>query len=260
MATNLLIGYPHIPWDATSITLLSGTSTVSGFDIEDMVSGSRGKLYEGVPHATSFIFAPTFVGPAAEPDFYAVLRGNLLTLAGCTQITLKRATPSATVDVFPISATNLIGPRDEDLVRDEAAFTSAGNNGAFTDWTLEFFSSASPPNWEFRVSKIFLGSWFDFGREPSLPYEIRREILSMSNRESRYIIRFHWDGISETQKQNFISKILKFKDVSPIILYTKTNHDPLDGHQVLHAWIRDVIIEDTIPNRYKIIATFEEAI
>lgn len=143
----------------------------------------------------------------------------------------------------------LRGPRSEDYI---SAFSAST---AYRYWWLQYGASAAS---KYPRSKDYFGSWFDFGREPIYPAEQSRT-GERWQREAAYEFTLTWVGISNTLAASFNDLIVKYKDISPVVLYDAGDY-VLNGHRTLHAWVRDVTITPDAFNQNTIRVVFEEAL
>lgn len=146
----------------------------------------------------------------------------------------------------------LYGPRGEDWI------SSFSTTTAYRYWYGVYAPNTSSGS-KFPHSKLHFGSWFDFGREPLYPMLQKREAYSSGSREARYIFECEWQGITDAIAEDFIDKIVKYKDVSPVVLYDAGDYC-LNDMRSMHAWLTRVELDKAHHNSNTIRCTFEEAL
>jgi hypothetical protein len=258
--TNLLIGYPDIPLRGT---VTASATEDSSYPVANLITGSRGNMFQFNATVTApWIKSDMGASATASMQYFFIARANLLKAGGATQLTLQSSTnDSVWTDRIGAAASfqtrTFTGPRSEDLL-----FTSSFNDdeggyssSAFRYWRILGATTAS----KFMFSKWYCGNWFDFGREPAYPAEQTRGALHSNQREPSYIFDLTWVGISNSLKESFIDTIVKYKDISPVVLYDAADY-VLNAHKTLHAWVREVDITVDVYNQHTIRARFEEAL
>lgn len=114
---------------------------------------------------------------------------------------------------------------------------------------------------DYEHSKQYFGTGFDMGRDPLYSRVFRRDARYPSARDGAVIIELEWEGITDAIRNSFYDKIVKYKDVNPVYLYTTSYHDVLQGMRGVHC--RLVSCDMQTGRRYdtnRIKCTFEEVI
>lgn len=248
--TNFLIGYPDIPFRATTQTP-SGTAA-TGYGPTNLVTGSR-QLYSKLDTATTATQTWLYnlgSGVTASANYFAICRAKLLKGGGAVGVGLTYTGASSSVHSATVNFSSLLGPQADDY------FTTFTATAAAQEWQVSI--SASTSN-KFAHSKHYFGTLFDFGREPSYGLTSVRKALTKNSRFPAHTYKLEWEGISDTIANSFNSTILNKADINPVLLYDASNL-VLHGFTVLHAIVRDAEIRPTAVNTNTITATFEELV
>lgn len=252
MATNLVLCYPHIPKDASVTTPLVAGAT--GFSANNLVTGARERRFR----STSTTAAEWYVtydlgsGNTLDPDYYLCARADINYGRNPVNMFGRGSNDSgfSSQDETQSALSSLQGPNSEDKLQQLSWGT------AYRYFRFGFLVPSAAYTVEF--SKVYFGSFFDFGRDPVHPRRLDRKILRRTGRDPVYGFQFTWEGISDSTLNSFFDLIVKDKDVSPIFLYTKTAHDILNDHRLIHAWVKDVRIKNRISDNNEVSVTFEE--
>lgn len=157
-------------------------------------------------------------------------------------------TPATKIQQFDTKT--LTGPASEDYISKFA--TTAGSTGV----TVSFFSREASKR---PLGKLYCGNTFDMGRDPEYGLAQKIGVNDRKDRRGRYEITLSWGGVTDAKRNDFISKIVRFKDINPVVLYDQNNYI-LNDFSTLHCELRDVEIEPQTTNTNRITATFEEVI
>lgn len=233
MTSDLLIGYPDIPFLGTMFT---EPASETGYDAEYAITGERGNYYIALSSVSSSIFEFDMgAATTRTPEYMALMRADLMRRHDSADCTWSVVGSAASNFASPVTASgtfaiaDLLGPRDEDYL------TSLVGLSAKRYWRFQVNSTAS---FKHQLSKVYFGNWFDFGRDPIFPADKAIEYKTDGDRAPRYILRLDWLGITNTVRNDFISKILKWRDVNPILL-NDTSGKILDGNRLLHCIITE---------------------
>lgn len=262
--TNLLIGYPSIPLAGT-VTLVSGSADAA-FPLANITTGSRANFFR-MSAASNLIEIRVDLGASLTRavDYCFIARANLMKSKGATRALLKgSAADAGYTNIIGSSAAlqtrTFTGPRAEDL------FFASGFNDqiggsfpstAYRYWRFEFGDSVTTGKWDF--SKLFFGQLFDFGREPVHPVVVQRAKDKDWERQARYRVKLKWEGVTDTLRNSFISNVLNYRDVSPVVLYDAADYI-LMGLRTLHCVIIGAEIDVVGKNNSSITVTFDECI
>ena len=261
--TNFLISYPDIPFRAT-MTL--GSATVdSNHPIANTVTGERGKRF-ALSIAADYnanLYYDLGASDTATIDHLIIARADLLKALGATNIQLD-SSANASVWVNRAGTSAVLQTRSFDGVRGEdLIFTQTYNNDTGTlagsshrYWALYFGAVTALKS---TFSKVYFGTFFDFGREPSYPAIQNRSMERPGNRDSVYRFTLTWQGINNTKRNELFDKILKYRDVNPVFLYD-TDDLILNGIKLLHCRILDASITPITAQYNDVEILFEELI
>lgn len=277
--TNFVISYADIPFRAAYMQSGYGASFTVAEDYDwwprwNTINGPRHNWYRSgtsssVGHWLKYGLTS---GTTSTVDHLLVARADYIHAKSPTieyTVAVARSSDNVTyteeTSTPDISSYNLLGPRAEDFII-EIPLTSA-----YRYWRLEFvLSSAS----DFRCSKIHLGTFFDFAKEP-VEYKPERIPASQSSwiasSGAQYLLRLDepiykldvvWDGITDDLTTSFINKIVRYRHINPVFLYTRYKHAILDNQQLLHCQLTDFKTsqDKKIKDYNRIECTFEELI
>lgn len=267
MATNLLIAYPQITIDATSVT--SSSSADTSYPIKNVITGGRPNITQ-LATATTSSWIKFDIGASAAKtiDYLIVAKAKTLKSAGSKKVLLDGSTDDVSyTNICGAASTfqslSLYGPHSEDLIfTSDLANSASGTlpaNPTYRYWRFWAAGEGTEPSKKWPFSKVYFGTWFDFGRDPIYPREVTKRIRTTADRNSFYVFRFTWEGITAAKLNDAFSKFLGNSDV-PVFLYTATYHDPLMDHRLVHAVVADYSVTPVIDNTYTVSITFEELI
>lgn len=254
MTSDLLIGYPDIPFLGSMYT---EPPSESGYDAENALTGARGDYYIALSSVSQSIFEFDMgSGTTRTPEYMSLMRADLMRRHDSADCTWSVVGSSASNFSSPVTASgtfaiaDLLGPRDEDYL------TSLVGLSAKRYWRFQINSTAS---FKHQLSKVYFGNWFDFGRDPIFPADKSVEFKEDGNRAPRYLVNLTWLGVTNTVRNDFISKILKWRDVNPVIL-NDTSGKILDGNRLLHCVITECSFTPRGVNYSDVSLSFEELI
>lgn len=252
MTTNLLIGHPDIPFEAGLDVVDPAAET--GFDAENVVTGDRHEKFvsgtETTEHEVGFLLATE-----REPNYVYIARADLIANAGTVRLRVQLSDDGLAwgtlVDENPLSISSLVGNNNEDF------FSYLGSGAGSARWFRVLATSSD--NFILAFSKFYIGSLFDFGRDPV--YEIARGYTTKSrkDRRARRVLTLTWKAITDSKRADYIDKIGQYKDVNPIVLYD-TNNLILEGLETFHCQIIEESINTIWNNNNEIVLTLEECI
>ena len=252
MSSNFLIGYPDIPFASTIVTQPTASS---GYAATNVVNGSRGDMFKLASAATTTTYEWDYTTTTA-PAYLYIARADLIRKRDSASTTWTVTGSASSSFTFPDTATDtfdtsdLKNPRGEDLI----ATFSYGT--AYRYWRVRITTTAS---FAHQFSKIYLGSWFDFGREPVADLRQTLGAQSAWSRHTAFNLRMTWRGISDSLVNSLNTKITQYRDVNPVILYDAADLI-LGGYRVLHARIANVEISLDTYNSNSVAIEFEELI
>lgn len=241
--TNLLIGWPDIPSAATRIyTTGTEDTTHSLYNSAAGPRHLRTTIGDGAADFDlNFDLGTSYDTSRGIAEYVIVSHADLTqTVANLGVLSDSAEDFSTATSVYldsSYSSATLYGPYSNDYV---ATFT-ASSTARY--WRVRFYTGSGT----LAFGKVYLGQWFDFGREPS-SYDIEREPsksgvyytpagTSYSYRldEPVYRFRFTWDAITDDKVTEFFNYIVSSQNTTPVFLYTATNHEILDSQRLVHC-------------------------
>lgn len=252
MTSNILLSFPQIPFAGSA---LAQATADTGFESQAIVTGPRTSIFRtaSATQATTWDYAAS---ATQQPDHLIIARADLLRKADSTA-TLWSVTGSASsafTSPNSVSGTygtgDLVGPRNEDLV------VSLTHGSSYQYWRVKNVTTASVRH---NVAKMYLGNWFDMGRDPIYGVLQKRVVETENNRDPRYVFDVEWNGISDQKRQDFIGSIVKWRDVNPVFVYDSADV-MLNDVRLLHCWLTAFEFKANSKNNNYIKVTFEEAI
>jgi hypothetical protein len=266
MTTNLLIGYPDIPFRASAPTLVSGTED-STLPATNAISGGRAQCFTlssaaGVTDFKCDLGAAT----TAAINFLYVARGLVLKKQGSTAALLSSSTDDITYTprigtTSALQTRTFTGPQGDDLFfasgfNDDVAGTLP--TSAFRYWRFRYGVSSPTKKWFF--SKLYFGTLFDMGRDPVIEsMNLSCSVRENGNREPRMNFTLKWEGITNTIRNSFISNIYRWREVNPVVLYD-TNNYIFNGAKTIHCSILKAEISNRTAASSDLTAEFEEQV
>ncbi len=149
-----------------------------------------------------------------------------------------------------LDSTDLKGPTSEDLI-------SVFNSSSARYWWLQFGTATTS---KFKHNKEFLGTFFDFGRDPVFSgFKMGLAVQEQCNREPRRQFTIKWEAITNTIRNSFISNIYRYRDVSPVMLYDQGNY-LFNGAHAIHAVITGARYSNRTATTSDVEIDFEELI
>ncbi len=149
-----------------------------------------------------------------------------------------------------LDSTDLKGPTSEDLI-------SVFNSSSARYWWLQFGTATTS---KFKHNKEFLGTFFDFGRDPVFSgFKMGFAVQEQCNREPRRQFTIKWEAITNTIRNSFISNIYRYRDVSPVMLYDQGNY-LFNGAYAIHAVITGARYSNRTATTSDVEIDFEELI
>lgn len=255
---NLLIGYSQIGFlSASELSAPSlDTDYSSGYVARNLYGGGRPETVRIASAATSSTWSWDH-GSAVQPEYLFIARADLIrrgdSAASTWTVDGSASNTFGTVDTKTgtFNVADLKGPRSEDLI------TTFTYSTAFQYWRFKVTTTAS---FKHEYSKMFLGSWLDLVRDPIYPARFTREATVPMPRAVPWSFSLEWRGVTDATVQTLSDRVLKYRDVNPVILY-----DPLDlvlpnTIRVIHAFITDAVVTPEWPGTNRVQMSFLEAI
>lgn len=266
MATNLLIGYPDIPFRASAPTVGVGVADTI-YPVANIITGPRSQHFT-ITTAAGIIDITHDLGASltAPVEYYFIARANTLKAQGATQLLLKSSPDNVTYTsrigtTAALQTRTFTGPRGEDLM-----FASGLNDdvlGSLPTSSIRYwkqFIGVASPTKKWQFSKSYFGTFFDFGRDPEAPtLSTSADTKDDQNRDPRQLITLTWRGVTNTIRNSFVSTLYRYREVSPVVLYDKGDI-VFHGYKTLHARIKSATITPDNTQANDITVTFEELI
>jgi hypothetical protein len=119
------------------------------------------------------------------------------------------------------------------------------------------YGAVATAKWAF--SKLYMGSFFDWGRDPLYIATTTPTINNVRNRCPALKFSLRWEGVTETKVTSFISTIYRYRDINPVVLYDIADK-VFFGYRTLHCRITGAQIDVSSPAYRSITVNFEELI
>ncbi len=227
MATNLEFLYPHIPFTGTNGTFPTADT---GYNSSAVITGPRANFFRASASGTSVAWDWDY-GTTVTPNYCVIAHADWLTKRDTANIsyTIRGASDSGFVTgtnyTGTISTASLLGPTLSD------SYISFSPN-AYRYWRVTLTTTASMKH---MLSKIYLGTAFDLGRDPEFSSALQR-YASGTHRQSKMLVELEYEGVLNATRQSFFDTIVKYADSNPVFL-RDSNNVFLNNVTLLHARI-----------------------
>jgi len=197
----------------------------------------------------------------------AVLYNNVISGSDLTSLHAYLTTKWQTAAVTKnntLSSQTLYGFNSKDY------YTTFSTSTAYRHWWIDYENSASG---SLEHSKLFLGSYFDFGVDPDdiaiskiEPREIKEYSTSgaiqfVKNEQSKYRFDITWLGLTDDVIKDFCVNVAsKSYRKKGLYLFTTTDHTVLDNQRIVYCQLTDFRSESSKTDWNTLTATFEEII
>jgi hypothetical protein len=247
--TNLFIATNDILLGAT----IADVSTETGYDKYDVITGNRHDTWRCGSENTGISI--TFdAGSDVVADHFIVCRYDLTYYGADTPAVRVRysddnVTYANWIASTAVAADDLAGPNGEEYIATPTA------SAAHRYWRVLFSQAAA---YQQEVSKIFLGTALDLGRDPvSMKMEVLRD---QAMHKARHTLTLDWKGISHAKALEFRDQVAERADWHPICLFTKTYHDVMFDWKVLHCRVLEASTPQKLLSLNEIQLVVEELI
>lgn len=241
--TNLKIGIPDIPFNATRITASNTTDDYA--NLYNLRGGKRSQYVKLSSAASScsytFDLGNNYTSRNSQVDYLAIGRADLL---GANTVLVESSPDNATwttrMNITSFTSTARYGPRSEDYIN-TITLTSA-----IRYWKITYSMSAGTNT--FTHSKIGLGQLFNFSSDPNFKFYVEQakniyryaksgaaEFLRSTT--PVYTFEFEWFGQSDSVIKDFSNKLVRYADKLPVWLYTSAEHQILDSQRLVYAYL-----------------------
>lgn len=226
--TNLLIAYPDI-------TDRGIQSSVTTDNEKDTVFGGKARVARLNTSATGTVdyLYDLGSGVTATSQYLAIGRANLLQKSGVSTITLSGSSDgisySTVYNNASFASATLTGTNSEDF------FITFATSTAYRYWRFRADSGAT--NSYKPLSKIYFGTLFDIGRDPTYP--TIRTLNGVEDKTARQLLtfEFNYEGITDAIKQSFETYIGKYSGEHTYFIYDSSNTYVLGGYNPFYCRI-----------------------
>lgn len=215
----------------------SGATTNPGSPISFFNVGGDGSGREFAGYICELLIYNAAVSSADRTSIYEYLS--------------KRWTETPTAHTTSLDTETLVGPRQEDWIY----------KGTESSPYLYFFVTMGNNDTSiYTHSKEIFGQFFDFGRDPLFARRIDSGAQSAAEKRPAYRIEMMWEGITNTKRNEFLSKIGRYHRDTGVILYCDTNLWPLLNNKMMYCRVDsiDFTPQNSTANSCRIV--FEELI
>lgn len=247
---NLTFHYPHIPYTGTDISIATGAS---GYEGSSVISGARAKIYFASASGTSSVWSWDY-GTTIAPNYLILAHADYLAKRDTAAVTytMRGASDSGFVTgtnyTGTFATTDLVGTTSSDLY---ISLTTA----AYRYWRVTLTTTAS---FKHMLSKIYLGSALDLGRDPTYSSLLRRSGLEQ-NGQTKYNLELIYEGIPNATRRTFWDTIVAKSDLKQIFL-RDSGDAILQGYELMHCRLAEAEITSIGLNNSNFILRFEEVI
>lgn len=255
MATNLLIGYPEIPKEATASSINNASSSM--YPYTNLFGGNKTDLHylDTAASGDTRITVELPSGTTKACDFIYIGRASLLQQSSVDTITLKAgasnnyATATTVRTLSSFGSQTLYGPNDDDYIQTFAA------SSAYRYWFINYNATSAS---KIPHAKFFFGSAFDPGLDPNAPATITRIKQGGAQLRSTMSFEFTWNGMSYSKAVQMYLKLYRTRRYLPLVIFTSSWHDILMGHRVIYCRLTSMSIPPRVTDYCDVTATFEE--
>ena len=237
MSTNLVIGYPDFLFYGTDFAI---DTAATGFDGGHIINGDRIKHYKQSGVDTGVIASINRgSGNDSQPGYLYIARMDLILKTGTHNVRLEGGTgPSTWVEAKThtgATTSDLVGPNKEDYVWAPSGLPYSSD---YQYWRLEIWNTLSNSH-AFEFSNVAFGNaQFDFGRDPSTPFQYRRRAARQNFWNAPREFDMVWEGVTNDKLESFIDLIWQYRDINPVFLHDQNDY-LFDGDTLIHAKIVD---------------------
>lgn len=215
----------------------SGATTNPGSPISFFNVGGDGSGREFAGYICELLIYNAAVSSADRTSLYEYLS--------------KRWTEAPIAYTQSLDTETLVGPRQEDWIY----------KGTESSSYLYFYVTMGNNDTSiYTHSKEIFGQFFDFGRDPLFARRIDSEAQSAAEKRPAYRIEMMWEGITNTKRNEFLSKIGRYHRDTGVVLYCDTNLWPLLNNKMMYCRVDsiDFTPQNSTANSCRIV--FEELI
>lgn len=254
--TNCLLIYPDIPVNLTGSSIREPVAA-SGYSPKNISTGGRAEEFRAASATRQTVWEWDMgASYTAMPDHFALCRADLLYYSQYLPVsyTIQGAADAAFTGASIVSGlygpASLTGNASEDFIR------SISFNTAQRYWRVTLSTTNEVTH---QLSKLYLGRYFDFGKEPTFDYAESFAYKTPAERRPPRRFNLTWRGITNAKKQDFISKIAKYRDTNSVIVWDQADYI-LSNMRSCHCRIVDLKIDSVTYNNNTISVYFEELV
>lgn len=254
MTTNLYLANCGIPLESSAISISNAAS--STYPKENLFGGTKPDFFQ-VATGVSGDTLLTFTTAGQTANFIYLAKANLLQEASVNTITLKRHTANnygAATTVTTLSSftsATLYGPDLDDYI------TTFATTASSAYWFVNYNATATS---KFSHSKLFLGNYFDPGKDPTGEVIATRTRPLGANRRAAYTLDLKWEGLTYAKTVEMYTKFYRPRRHNPVILFTTSYHDLLFDHRVLFGRITEMSMPPRVTDYCDVTMTWEEIV
>lgn len=266
MTSNLLIGYSEVQLNSSSVAFVS---TYGDNDpdhpLTNIAGGSRYDYVKSLYAVDPIIIRWDMgVGGIASTEFLFVAGAILAKKQGAEMMKLQMYDGATEYEVVgtdsDVQTLTYSGPRGEDLMFTNTFNTKAGSAPSdYYRYAQLVIGIDGGTFTKFMFRKAMCGLFFDMGREPVVPIEQELKLVKSTSRVQQYNVKLTWEGVTDAKRNDLFDKILKHRDISPVVLYD-TGNLFLDDFYTLHCKVKDYTITPKLGHINTIEIEFEELI
>lgn len=261
--SNLKIGYLDIPFRAISVT--SNITHPDLFPYDNWIGGPKYTRSKAASNNTDTqLTCDMGLNNTATANFLYIANAKKLKSDSVT-VALRRSSDGSSYSneqSISMSGQTLYGPRSDDFI------TTFSTSSAYRYWQIRLTAGAST---DFQCSKFFFGTYLDFSLD--CDYEYTREVRNIDTERAdsgaeyiantdhpTYEFKLRWKGLTDAEITSFVTYIARYRNKSPIPLFTTSVHSILDNQRIIYAKLTSYEHQkvDKIPDYNRLTATFEE--
>lgn len=251
--TNLLIG--HNRYFVSSTATAEGTAT--GYSANNLKTGSRADTWKAAAAGTdSWVKYQVGAGEGACNYFWIAHADYVIKDDAAPSFVFATSSDDSSYstwrDTGTLTAANLIGPNSEDFLYYNATGTPAAN--VYIKLTINYGAAGTQ-----EIAKLYTGTALDLGRDP-VAITIGKARGAASAMHSRHAINLEYQDISRANAALLTTTVCDVADYHPIVLFTVTNHGPLNNWQAVHVRLVDYDMPQVLHDKNDLSLSFEELI
>lgn len=211
--SNFRIGYLHNAFKGSAIT---GATAMANYSKNNLFSFNRGEHFRRSAQGTESQIAWESSGELINPEFCIISRADIILASDSAAVSIDIESDelddysTAETDSFTISSDDLVCRTSQDIIQ-PLVFTDARQYFRATITTTE--------NSYHEISKLIIGEWLDFDREPLKGLDYMQSKRTDNNYHSRQEFRFEFKGVANATRIKFYQEIDRYRNVKPVYIY-----------------------------------------